>query len=78
MPSIVIGKKELDSFKQNTLILDLASNPGGIDKEYAQKQNIKVITALGIPGKEMPTTAGKYIKEIIDKIVNPLYIKNGG
>ena len=48
---------------------DVASNPGGIDKASAQKLGLKVITALGIPGKEMPKTAGRYIKETIDKLI---------
>ena len=67
VPSLIIKGKELDSFSKNVLIIDVASAPGGIDKEYAEKRKIKVITALGIPGKQMPTTAARYIKEIINK-----------
>lgn len=63
VPSLVITKKELDTFNEDVLIVDVASNPGGIDKEYATSKNIKVITALGIPGKEFPKTAAKFIKE---------------
>ena len=66
VPSLVIDKKELDCLKNNVLIVDVASNPGGINKEEAQAKGIKVITALGIPGKETPKTAAKFIKEIID------------
>ena len=66
MPSLIIKQKELDSFNKNVLIIDVASTPGGIDKEYAEKIKIKVITALGIPGKQMPKTAARYIKEVID------------
>lgn len=67
VPSLVITKKELDCFNKDVIIIDVASNPGGIDKEYAATRNIKVITALGIPGKECPKTAAKYIKETIKK-----------
>ena len=66
VPSLIIKQKELDSFNKNVLIIDVASTPGGIDKEYAEKIKIKVITALGIPGKQMPKTAARYIKEVID------------
>ena len=69
VPTIVIDKKELEHFRKDVLIIDLASSPGGINKEYAKGLGIKVITALGIPGKEMPRTAGKYIKDIINKIL---------
>ena len=65
VPTLVLKEKELNSFKQDVLIIDVASNPGGIDKDYAMQKNIKVITALGIPGKEMPKAAARFIKEII-------------
>ena len=64
---VTILKEELKSFKNDVLIIDVASNPGGIDKEKAKDLKLKVITALGIPGKEMPISAASYIKEIIDK-----------
>ena len=67
VPSLIIKEKELDGFNKNVLIIDVASAPGGIDKAYAEKKKIKVITALGIPGKQMPKTAARYIKEIINK-----------
>ena len=69
VPFLVIDSKKIDSFDKDILIIDLASNPGGIDKEYALSKNIKVITALGIPRKETPKAAGRYIKEIIDKLI---------
>ena len=69
VPSLVIDKEKIDSFDKNILLIDLASNPGGIDKEYALNKKIKVITALGIPTKEMPTAAARYIKEVIEKLM---------
>ncbi len=66
VPYIVLTETQLKLFNNNVLIIDVASNPGGIDKADAQKLGLKVITALGIPGKEMPKTAGKYIKEVVD------------
>ena len=72
VPSKVIDSKKIDSFDKDILIIDLASNPGGIDKEYALSKKIKVIIALGIPGKEMPKATkdkNKYIKQL-DEIKN--------
>lgn len=69
VPSIVLDEKEIDNFNKNVLMIDVASNPGGINKEYAKRKGIKIITALQIPGKEMPTTAAKYIKELINEKV---------
>ena len=69
VPSLVITKKELDCFGKDVLIIDVASNPGGIDKVYSEKLGINLITALGIPGKELPKSAGRYIKERIDALI---------
>ena len=69
VPHIVLTEEQLKLFNKNVLIIDVASNPGGIDKASAQNLGLKVITALGIPGKEMPKTAGRYIKETIDKLI---------
>ena len=65
VPTTVITEKELKAFRKDALIVDVASNPGGVDKEAAEKHKIRVITALGIPGKDMPKTAAKYIKEVV-------------
>ena len=70
VPHMILSEKELKLLKCNVLIVDVASLPGGIDKNIAQTLNLNVVTALGIPGKEFPRTAAKYIKETIDKILN--------
>lgn len=46
VPTLVLKEKELNSFKQDVLIIELASIPGGIDKEYAEKKKLKIITAM--------------------------------
>lgn len=75
VPVIILKEEELKSLRNDVLIIDVASNPGGIDKEKAKDLKLKVITALGIPGKEMPISAASYIKEIIDKIWKESEIK---
>lgn len=67
VPYMVLKEKELSSLRKDVLIVDVASLPGGIDKVFAEKLKLNLITALGIPGKEMPKTAAKYIKEVISK-----------
>ena len=58
--------------KRNTLLIDLASAPGGIDFEEAKKQKKKCIWALAIPGKVSPLSTAEFIKEIIYKKINEL------
>ncbi len=67
VPTLVIKEETISKMKKDSLIIDVASNPGGVDKESAKRYKIRVITALGLPGKIAPRTAAKYIKNIIEK-----------
>lgn len=69
VPTLVIDKEKIDSFRQDILLIELASNPGGIDREHAILKKLNIKIALGIPGKEMPKAAGRYIKEITNKLI---------
>lgn len=70
IPSVVLDAKNLDKIKQNCLIIDLASNPGGVDREEVKKKNIKFVWALSLPGKVAPVTSAKYIKETVYNILD--------
>lgn len=61
VPSKVFGERELKAFKKGTSLIDLASFPGGATKSEADEHGIKLITALGLPGKNSPKSAGKII-----------------
>ena len=71
VPQAVIERRELITAK-NTLVIDLASKPGGVDMEAAKDLGVKVIWALGLPGKVAPVTAGNIIKETICNILGEL------
>lgn len=71
VPDKIIGGNELLTAK-NTLIIDLASKPGGVDMERAKDLGVKVIWALGLPGKVAPVTSGNIIKETILNIFGEL------
>lgn len=51
IPVMVLDKIKLQKIKKDCLIIDLASNPGGIDFEEAKKLGIKTNWALGLPRK---------------------------
>lgn len=55
---------------RDTLLMELASSPGGIDAKAAQKHNVSVIYALSLPGKYAPVTAGEIIA---DTVLSKLY-----
>lgn len=72
VPELVIGSECIDAMRNDTVIIDLASKPGGIDINYAKYKGIKTIWALSLPGKTAPVTAGRIIKESIENILDEL------
>lgn len=65
MPARVIGAPVLAQQDADTLILELASAPGGIDRESAARLQVRVVEALSLPGRVAPKTAAEYIKEAV-------------
>lgn len=61
IPSMIIDKNKLDVINSDTLIIDLASKPGGVDFNYAEYKGIKTIHALALPAKYSPVTAGEIL-----------------
>ena len=51
VPQMIIDKEEMQYMNKNVLLIDLASNPGGINVEDAQKYNLKFVWALALPRK---------------------------
>ncbi len=66
VPTLIFDRSILADFGKETLFIDLASKPGGIDISSAAELGIKVIWALGLPGKTAPVTSGEIIAETID------------
>lgn len=59
----------LSKLCDKTLIVDLASAPGGVDSRAAGECGVKVIWALSLPGKYSPFTAGEIICDSIIDIL---------
>lgn len=75
VPQVVLNEEILRNMNRDTLIIDLASKPGGVDFEAAKKFNLKVIWALSLPGKVAPITSGKIIQNTIINILNEKGVK---
>lgn len=69
IPSLMLDERRLRKLKQDVVIIDLASNPGGIDFNSAKNLGRNVIWALSLPGKYAPITAGKILAKIIKIIM---------
>ncbi|AHF09649.1 MULTISPECIES: dipicolinate synthase subunit DpsA [Dehalobacter] len=69
VPALILGRDLLNKMSRETVIIDIASIPGGIDFEYAQMLGIKAQLAPGLPGIVAPKTAGKMLAKLYPPLI---------
>ena len=70
VPFIVLDNNRLELIKEiKPLIIELASKPGGVDLDYAEKYGIKVLNAQGLPGKIAPLTSAVNIRKVLKNVL---------
>lgn len=72
IPHIILNKEKLKLLKRDCLIIDIASNPGGVDRKAAKEIGIKLIWALSLPGRVAPITSAEFIKETLENILKDI------
>ncbi len=72
IPFQVLDDEKLDLVRKDVVIIDLASNPGGVDIKAAKNRGIKLIWALSISGKVAPLTSAEYIVETLYHVLKEL------
>ncbi|MDE6107630.1 MAG: dipicolinate synthase subunit DpsA [Oscillospiraceae bacterium] len=70
VPALLLDRDVLAQLKPGCLVIDLASKPGGVDFDAARELGVKVIWALGLPGKVAPVTAALAIKSTLYNILS--------
>ncbi len=70
VPAVIFDDRVLSSMCRDTLIIDLASLPGGVDFEAAAKYGIRAISALSLPGRTAPRSAAKVILDTVNNIIS--------
>lgn len=65
VPVPLIGEQTLRTLSPETVLIDLASAPGGIDYDAAGRLGRKTVIALALPGKVAPVTAGEIIGDCV-------------
>ena len=72
VPSIIFTRDVLKEALKSTFFIELASLPGGFDKEFIKEQGLTLNNAPGLPGKVAPKSAAEYIyltsKNFIERI----------
>ena len=65
IPAPVLNRDILSKFRQNIVILDIASMPGETDFSYLDERGIRYRHSLGIPGRYSPKTSGEILGEAV-------------
>jgi len=69
VPALVVDQKVIQQLPSHAIIIDLASNPGGTDFEYATKRGIQAILTGSLPSIVAPKTAGRILADVIKQIL---------
>lgn len=69
IPHLILTAEVIAQMPQSTLIIDLASKPGGTDFRYAERRGIKALLAPGLPGIVAPKTAGQIIANTLSRLI---------
>lgn len=72
IPFQILDENRLKYVKKECTILDLSSNPGGVDRRAARNLGLKLIWALSLPGKVAPMTSAEFIKETLYHILKEI------
>ena len=70
VPTWLFLEDFLLKINKDTLIVDLASSPGGVDVSAAKKLSSRVLWASSLPGKYAPESAGELIASCIKNIIS--------
>lgn len=69
IPAQIIDGSLLKSLKKQTLIIDIASAPGGVDHAEAKNLGISAYLCPGLPGKYAPRSSACAIAEAVFRIL---------
>jgi len=69
IPAPIVTREVLLRLTPATLIIDLASAPGGTDFAAARELGIEAFLAPGLPGKVAPKSAGMLLARVIPRLL---------
>lgn len=73
IPYLVVTPTVITKMPVQTLIIDLASKPGGTDFRYAEKRGVKALLAPSLPGIVAPKTAGAILANVLSHLLEEVY-----
>jgi dipicolinate synthase subunit A len=69
VPYLIVSAAVISKMPAHTLIIDIASKPGGTDFRYAEKRGIKALLAPSLPGIVAPKTAGQILADVLAQLL---------
>lgn len=78
IPFPIITAVVIANMPVHTLIIDLASKPGGTDFRFAEKRGIKALLAPSLPGIVAPKTAGQILANALGQLIQEDWNKRKG
>jgi dipicolinate synthase subunit A len=78
IPYMIVNATIISKMPAHTLIIDLASKPGGTDFRYAEKRGIKALLAPGLPGIVAPKTAGQILANVLSQLLQDDFLSRKG
>jgi dipicolinate synthase subunit A len=78
IPHHIVTASVISKMPPHTLIIDLASKPGGTDFRYAEKRGIKALLAPGLPGIVAPKTAGQIVANVLSTLLREDILERKG
>lgn len=65
VPYPIFTKREVKNINKDTLYIELASLPGGLEEEAAKQAAFKIVKAASLPGKTAPGTSAEAIRDAV-------------
>jgi dipicolinate synthase subunit A len=72
VPHMLLNRHNMKNIRKDTLIIDLASPPYGVDLNDSREFGLKVLYTNSLPGKIAPVTTAAYILETVNHIAMEL------
>lgn len=69
IPAVVLTEPVLAALRPESLIVDLASRPGGTDFAAARRLGLTALHALSLPAACAPETAGEFVAQTVCEIL---------
>lgn len=69
VPELLLSASVLSGMQKDSVIVDIASKPGGTDFRYTERHGMKAFLAPSLPGSVAPRTAGRIIADSLCRIL---------